>query len=147
VLSTIADNRHNALPTIITIAAGADHGDATAIQTLTNLVFNDEGFIKIDGNKGNTNLPASSASIYVKDITDPAQKKLTLTADSLTLNEGNTTAFKISLPAGYKSAKPLTIALTTNVVGTEAAGTDFQYLQTSIVFPKDVRRYLLRLHR
>jgi gliding motility-associated-like protein len=137
-LSTIADNRHNALPTIITIAAGADHGDATAIQTLTNLVFNDEGFIKMDGNKGNTNLPASSASIYVKDITDPAQKKLTLTADSLTLNEGNTTAFKISLPAGYKSAKPLTIALTTNAVGTEAAGTDFQYLQTSIVFPKDV---------
>ncbi|MGO4295036.1 hypothetical protein, partial [Chitinophaga sp. RAB17] len=137
VSSTIADSRYTSLPTTITIANGADHGDAAAIQTLTNNVFNDEGFLNVDGNNGNVNMPATSAHIYVKDLTDPAQKKLTLTPDSLTLNEGNSTAFKMSLPAGYSSAKPLTITLTTKVAGTEAAATDFQYLQTSIVFPKN----------
>ncbi|MGO4295053.1 hypothetical protein, partial [Chitinophaga sp. RAB17] len=105
--------------------------------TLTNNVFNDEGLLNVDGNNGNVNMPATSAHIYVKDLTDPAQKKLTLTPDSLTLNEGNSTAFKMSLPAGYSSAKPVTITLTTKVAGTEAAATDFQYLQTSIVFPKN----------
>ncbi|HEY9256660.1 Calx-beta domain-containing protein, partial [Chitinophaga sp.] len=137
VSSTIANSRYDSIQQIITIPVGADHGTAIAIQTVTNKVFDDEGNIVVDGNKGNTNMPATSVSIHVKDATDPAQKKLTLTADSLTLREGNSTAFKMSLPAGYHSAKPVTIALTTNATGTEAATTDYQYLQTSIVFPKD----------
>ena len=137
IASTVGDDRYDSIPTFITIAAGAASGTATPVKTLTNKIFSDEGFVKVDGNKGNTNLPATSTSIYIKDITDPAQKILTLTADSVTLNEGNSTAIKMSLPAGYKSARPLTINLTTNATGTEAAGTDFQYLQTSIVFPKD----------
>ena len=141
IASTVDDTRYDSIPTFINIASGADHGSATVVHTLSNKVFNDDGFVKVDGNKGNANLPASSAVIYIHDITDPGQKKLTLTADSLTLREGNSTAIKMSLPAGYRSAKPLTIALTTNATGTEAAGTDFQYLQTSIVFPKDTAVY------
>ncbi|MBO9596145.1 MAG: hypothetical protein J7599_24905, partial [Niabella sp.] len=134
--AAIGNDRYVSFPASISIPVNGTNG-TTTIQTLSNGVFSDEGALIIDGNKGDVNMPARSASLYIKDNTDPTQKKLTITSDSSALTEGNSTRFKMSLPAGYHSAKPLTIALTTKAAGTEAAATDFQYLQTSITFPQD----------
>ncbi len=137
VRSTTADTSHGTIPTSVTIAANAASGTTTAITTKTNNVFDDGGFIKVDGNAGNTNMPATSAIINITDGTDPAQKKLTLTAVTSPLAEGSSTAFTVSLPAGYAAAKDVTIALATNPTGTDAAAADYTALQTSIVFPKN----------
>ncbi|MBO9733135.1 MAG: hypothetical protein J7623_31125, partial [Chitinophaga sp.] len=136
VQSTIASDRYTSFPGSITIPVNGTNG-TTTIQTLANQVFSDEGALIIDGNKGDVKMPARSTDLYIKDNTDPTKKVLTIISDSAALTEGNSTRFKMSLPAGYHSAKPLTIALTTKAAGTEAAATDFQYLQTSITFPQD----------
>ncbi|MEZ2442585.1 Calx-beta domain-containing protein [Chitinophaga sp. RCC_12] len=137
VRSTTADTSHGAVPASVTIAANAASGTTAAITTKTNNVFDDGGFIKVDGNAGNTNMPATSAIINITDGTDPAQKKLTLTAVTSPLAEGSSTAFTVSLPAGYAAAKDVTITLAANPTGTDAAAADYTALQTSIVFPKN----------
>ncbi|SKC99964.1 hypothetical protein SAMN05660461_1658, partial [Chitinophaga ginsengisegetis] len=96
VRSTTADTSHGSIPGSVTIAANASSGTTTAITTKTNNVFDDGGFIKVDGNAGNTNMPATSAIINITDGTDPAQKKLTLTAVTSPLAEGSSTAFTVS---------------------------------------------------
>ncbi|WP_209863786.1 Calx-beta domain-containing protein [Chitinophaga sp. OAE865] len=141
VRSTTADTSHGAVPASITIAANAPSGVATAITTKTNNVFDDGGFIKVDGNTGNSNMPATSAIINITDGTDPAQKKLVLTAVTPTLTEGSSTAFTVSLPAGYSAARDVSIALSTNPTGTDAAAGDYQALQGSIIFPKNSNTY------
>ncbi|WP_185937071.1 Calx-beta domain-containing protein [Chitinophaga polysaccharea] len=141
VRSTTADTSHGAIPASITIAANAPSGVATAITTKTNNVFDDEGFIKVDGNTGNSNMPATSAIINITDGTDPAQKKLVLTAVTPTLTEGSSTAFTVSLPAGHSAARDVSIALSTNPTGTDAATGDYQALQGSIIFPKNSNTY------
>ncbi|WP_326990697.1 Calx-beta domain-containing protein [Chitinophaga sp. 212800010-3] len=131
--STIADARHSAIPGTITITNG--NGNAyTDITTQTNNVFDDGGYIKINANAGNTNMPATSGIVNVADGTDPTKRKLTLTPVTTPLAEGNSTAFTISLPAGYSSAKNISIALSRNPVGSVAVDGDVQ-LQSPVVFP------------
>ncbi|TWF38998.1 gliding motility-associated-like protein [Chitinophaga polysaccharea] len=136
VKSTAADSRHGTVPASITITKASNSGTATstAFNTTTNNVFDDDAVLAINGNVGNTNMPAKTASVYIKDNTNPAQKKLVVAPVSYHLNEDDSTRFTIALPAGYTSAKDVVINLGVGA-GTEAAATDYTRLQTSIKLP------------
>ncbi|NLR62661.1 hypothetical protein HGH93_31535, partial [Chitinophaga polysaccharea] len=71
VKSTAADSRHGTVPASITITKASNSGTATstAFNTTTNNVFDDDAILAINGNVGNTNMPAKTASVYIKDNT------------------------------------------------------------------------------
>ncbi|SEW34585.1 Calx-beta domain-containing protein [Chitinophaga arvensicola] len=133
---SIDNSRHGTIPGSVTILAGNASATTAAITTSTNLVFDDGGYIKVDGNTGNTSMPASSAIINVADGTDPTKKQFTLSAVTTPLAEGSNTKFTVSLPVNYSTAKDVVIALATNPTGTTALAADYNTLQTSITFPK-----------
>ncbi|MFY0254398.1 Calx-beta domain-containing protein [Chitinophaga sp. 30R24] len=122
--STIGAAGHDPLPGTITINANAISGTSALFNIEPNQVFDDGGFIKVDGNSGNSNMPASSTLLYVNDATDFAKKQLTLLPVNPAVAEGHSTAFTISLPSGYSSAKDIAVQLTTGE-GTEAAIGDY----------------------
>jgi gliding motility-associated-like protein len=135
-LSTVADTRHGAIPATITIANNASAGSTTAITTSTNAILDDEGVIIVDGNKGDVNMPADSAVIYIKDLTQtqPGARKITLTPDATLVPEGNKVMVHVSMP--YASTKDVTIQLAPDNALTKAKNVDdYTMSATTFVLP------------
>ncbi|MBS0030194.1 Calx-beta domain-containing protein, partial [Chitinophaga hostae] len=136
VSSTVADSRHGAIPATVTIANNTNAGTTGAITTSTNAILDDEGAIIVDGNNGNQQMPASSTSIYIKDLTEkqPGARKMTLTPDATLVPEGNKVMVHVSVP--YASTKDVTVQLAVNNAATTAkSGDDYTLSATSFVLP------------
>ncbi|HEY8957954.1 Calx-beta domain-containing protein [Chitinophaga sp.] len=118
--STVADARHTTVPASITILNTQASASAPAITAITNAILDDEGTLVIDGNKGNSNMPATSAGVFIKDYTEkqPNARKMTLTPDATLVPEGNKVMVTVAVP--YASAKDVSVQLAVDNVVTTA---------------------------
>ncbi|WP_158267058.1 gliding motility-associated C-terminal domain-containing protein [Chitinophaga niastensis] len=136
--STALPGSYVPFPASVTIVKDALASNHIFFSATANKVFDDTRDLIVDGSSLQTGITVgSSVTLTINDQTDVSQKKLTLTAVTTPLNEGDSTRFKIALPVGYTSAKDISIALTKNSVGTEASNSDFGFLQTAITLPKN----------
>ena len=135
VASTVADSRHDAVPATLTILNNAASATTAPVNTSTNLILDDEGKLVVDGNKGNTDLPATSTVIYIKDLTEsqPGAREITLTPDATLVPEGNKVIVNVSTP--FASTKDVTVHLAADNVSAAANGDDYTLSATDFVLP------------
>ncbi|WP_144695900.1 Calx-beta domain-containing protein [Chitinophaga vietnamensis] len=137
--TTAANGAYTALPATITIPAGKNASLPVAITAPANTVLDDDSYVIITLASADPNIATGdSLKLSIADktrITSPGSNKITMTAQTDPLNEGDSTRFVLSLPAGITSAKDVSIALSRNT-GSAASATDFSFRSPNIVLPK-----------
>ncbi|RAJ83428.1 gliding motility-associated-like protein [Chitinophaga dinghuensis] len=132
--TTAALARYN-LPGTISIAANKSASDKIYITANTNKVLNDDAVLYI--NATCTDPLITTAAPIKLDIQDdtrttyPGSNALTLAAVTNPLLENTATKVSIALPAGFTSAKDITINLA-GAATSEAGANDFDLLKTAV---------------
>ncbi|HVI46713.1 MAG TPA: Calx-beta domain-containing protein [Chitinophaga sp.] len=130
--STADVSRYQPLPASIVIPVGKSSA-TTNFTANSNDITDDDATVKLDGNPGNINVPATSAVINITDntINQPGARNITLTPDITAIPEGQKMRVTVSMP--YASAKKVTIQLSVDPASeADAAKNDYQLLTTTL---------------
>ncbi|RPD42300.1 Calx-beta domain-containing protein [Chitinophaga barathri] len=110
--STAADTDHTQIPVSITIPAMTNSSAEFDISAVKDGIIEPVETIRVDGGAP-AGFTFSGADIQITDVTglNPANRQITISIDSTTLHEGNTSKMVLSLPVGITTALPIAINL------------------------------------
>ncbi|MGN6511266.1 MAG: Calx-beta domain-containing protein, partial [Chitinophaga sp.] len=135
--STAADTDHTQIPVSITIPAMSNESAEFDISAVKDGIIEPVETIRIDG-VAPAGFSFPGADIQITDITglDPANRLISITIDSTTLHEGNTSKVKLSLPAGITTATPIAINLAADPAF-NAVNADFTITPAAVIAKDD----------
>ncbi|WP_346319933.1 Calx-beta domain-containing protein [Chitinophaga sp. YIM B06452] len=130
--STAADTDHTQIPVSITIPAMANSSADFDISAVKDGIIEPIETIRVDGTAAGFTF--SGANIQVTDLTglNPANRQISITIDSTTLHEGNTSKVILSLPAGITTALPIAINLAADAAFS-AVNADFAVAPAAVI--------------
>lgn len=139
---TTAGTDRYTMPATVTIKENTASSDAATgrITAAANTILNDDALLNIDLASGDASIPVPAAKqLQIQDdtrTTTPGSDVITITPVKATLDEGEATAFTITLPANVKSAQPVTITLTADASSTANASGDYTLQTATLILPQ-----------
>ncbi|MBO9155174.1 Calx-beta domain-containing protein [Chitinophaga sp. GCM10012297] len=142
--STAADTDHTQIPVSITIPAMTNASAGFDISAVKDGIIEPVETIRVDG-AAPAGFSFTGADIQITDITglDPANRQISISIDSTTLHEGNSSKVILSLPAGITTALPIAINLAADAAF-NADNADFTLLPAAVI-AKDQQKVTINL--
>ncbi|WP_211324793.1 Calx-beta domain-containing protein [Chitinophaga skermanii] len=135
VTSTAANTDHDAIPTSVTIAAGASTTTFTVRAITDNLLESDETLVIAGTNTDGFTVNGITFTIKDKTSTIPANVALTLVADSTSILEGNSTKVTVRLPNNITTTQAITVNLTRGAASSAALQASEYSFPATVIIP------------
>ena len=132
--STASDADHSLLPASVTIPAGAHAATFDVTAPVDNILEPTETLV-LDGTASGFGVTGTIIQIEDSTSRNPLNTVISLLPDGISILEGSTADFNVSLPPGIVSSTPVTVQLSKNMAASTAADTDHTQLPSSITIP------------
>ncbi|MCK7556836.1 hypothetical protein MKQ70_18145 [Chitinophaga sedimenti] len=136
--STAVAADHGILPATLTIPAGGNASNMVNISTNTDNLLEVAETLVVEGAYSGFSVMAATLTINDATSTDPLNTQLTFTSDAATINEGESTTVRVSLPSGILATSDINVSLARGAASSASLGTSEYSFPGSVTIPAGV---------